>query len=94
MWRRTAEANVRATRYHGAGRRVLAGGASWPTLGFRWAHGTAATRRASYQTIKAFNDRATEQTQQMVSLTRWIVALTVVMVIAVITQIVLAIVLG
>ena len=52
------------------------------------------TRRALdklQETIKIFNEQSSKQTEKMIRLTWWIVVLTVVMVIGLIAQIVLAI---
>jgi len=51
--------------------------------------GSRATDRL-HETISQFNSEARAQTEQMICLTRWIAALTAVMIIAVIVQIALA----
>ncbi|MDO8569252.1 MAG: hypothetical protein Q7R89_00465 [bacterium] len=51
------------------------------------------TRRALnklQETIKAFNEQSSKQTEEMIRLTRWIVWLTIVMIVGLIIQIILA----
>ncbi|HEY4281053.1 MAG TPA: hypothetical protein VGM91_22765 [Conexibacter sp.] len=52
--------------------------------------GSGATDRLR-ETIEAFNEQANRQTAEMIKLTRWICALTVLMLVGLVVQIVLAV---
>lgn len=55
----------------------------------KWS-GSGATEKLE-ETVREFNEKASEQTETMIKLTRWIVALTVLLVVGLVVQIVLAV---